>query len=233
MRDTRKSTVYFDERFEDLTEEIDDLINDHASGENTVEQINMLLVSLFNSKLRQLVVAYSQGKSKTDLVGLYQEYLDFFNAYDYEIYNSYVKNLWIACLGYLLDIDPNRMMNFKEKILASKFNDYLISTVLNQIFGDVGIMSNFFMPDPYSKLEPILQLGASSDPISIKNYLERDWYQGHAGLFWHDTHMRKRTYLGYWSFETAALVRMFGLDDSDLIGVDYYPSDLASMGQIS
>ncbi len=34
-------------------------------------------------------------------------------------------------------------------------------------------------------------------------------------------------YVGYWSFETAAIVKILGLDDTSLKGNNHYPYDLA------
>ena len=38
---------------------------------------------------------------------------------------------------------------------------------------------------------------------------------------------KSNTYYGYWSFETAAIVSLMGIDDSILMQNKYYPYDLA------
>ena len=70
------------------------------------------------------------------------------------------------------------------------------------------------------------QLGLNTE--DIKAYLEKQWYKGHCDVAWYDTHKSDQmTYYGYWSNETAAAVKILGIDDSCLKNQQYYPYDLA------
>ncbi len=90
------------------------------------------------------------------------------------------------------------------------------------------------MKAPYPELRPIIEDGDHANVNALKNYLEEKWYKAHSGLIWHNTHSPDSPYpyLGYWSFESAALVKMFNLDDSSLIDVPYYPYDFAHFGDV-
>lgn len=58
-------------------------------------------------------------------------------------------------------------------------------------------------------------------------FLEEDWYREHRQFGWYNSHTNKHnTYSGYWSFETAAVVKIMELDDSNFIDNQYYPKDL-------
>ena len=46
------------------------------------------------------------------------------------------------------------------------------------------------------------------------------------GTIWYGTH-KTGTFIGYWSFESAALAKVAGIDDSALEGHDNYPYELA------
>lgn len=57
----------------------------------------------------------------------------------------------------------------------------------------------------------------------LAEYLKIKWYKGNSDAGWYDTHKSKENiYNGYWSFETAAIVKILGLDAEKLAGVEYY-----------
>lgn len=60
----------------------------------------------------------------------------------------------------------------------------------------------------------------------LEKYLKKEWYQGHSDCAWHDDHKYGIRHDGYWSFESGALVKILGLDDSSLKGLPYYPYDM-------
>ena len=60
----------------------------------------------------------------------------------------------------------------------------------------------------------------------LEKYLKKEWYRGHSDLSWHDDHKYGINHDGYWCFESGALVKVLGLDDSSLKGLPYYPYDM-------
>ncbi|MBK8927229.1 MAG: DUF1911 domain-containing protein [Crocinitomicaceae bacterium] len=67
----------------------------------------------------------------------------------------------------------------------------------------------------------------------IKEFITKDWYKNHKDAGWYDSHKSKHnTYFGYWSFETAAIVVIKGLDDSSFRDCQYYPKDLVDYARI-
>lgn len=63
----------------------------------------------------------------------------------------------------------------------------------------------------------------------MKEYLERNWYQDRkkAGLIFTKKGNEGDSYIGYWSWESAAVTKILGLDDSSYREHEYYPKDLA------
>ena len=61
---------------------------------------------------------------------------------------------------------------------------------------------------------------------ALEKYLKKEWYRGHSDLSWHDDHKYGINHDGYWCFESGALVKVLGLDDSSLKGLPYYPYDM-------
>ena len=74
MRDIRKQISYFNEYYESESDFIKILERKIDSGKSN--NPDMLLGAIFGSKLNQLVLAYSLGKTKDELTELYLEFLD-------------------------------------------------------------------------------------------------------------------------------------------------------------
>ena len=56
--------------------------------------------------------------------------------------------------------------------------------------------------------------------------MEKEWFKGHYDYEWKNAH-KEPGYVGYWSFETAAIGKILELDDTSLKGNNHYPYDLA------
>ncbi|WP_368135627.1 PoNe immunity protein domain-containing protein, partial [Bacteroides caccae] len=50
--------------------------------------------------------------------------------------------------------------------------------------------------------------------------------------YWYNDHKYGIVHDGYWSFESGALVKVLGLDDSCLKGLPYYPYDMVHWNDI-
>lgn len=58
----------------------------------------------------------------------------------------------------------------------------------------------------------------------LKKYL-KGWYNTDCEVF--EAHKSdQKIYYGYWSFEAGAVVKILGIDDSELKDIPYYPYDL-------
>ena len=59
---------------------------------------------------------------------------------------------------------------------------------------------------------------------ALRNYLT-GWYEAHSEYAWYDAHLKDTdTYCGYWSFESAAVVKILGLREERVKNIEYYPS---------
>src|SRR5699024_12210342 len=61
---------------------------------------------------------------------------------------------------------------------------------------------------------------AASDRLFT--YIEKEWFQGHYDYGWKNAH-KEPDYVGFWSFESAALAKILGLDDAGLQDNNHYP----------
>src|SRR5690606_30353752 len=66
----------------------------------------------------------------------------------------------------------------------------------------------------------------------VAQFIKKEWYDNHKEAGWYNSHKSKHNaYFGYWSFETAAIVAIMELDDSNLGDCEYYPKDLVDFYQ--
>ena len=56
------------------------------------------------------------------------------------------------------------------------------------------------------------------------------WYYSHSDAPWYNNHT-KDTYVGYWSFDTAATCKIKGIYDERLKDLEYFPYDLLLQGE--
>lgn len=89
--------------------------------------------------------------------------------------------------------------------------------------------TSFEEENPYAKTSEIIEL-AFRDKVAaskrLQQYMEKEWYKGHYSYGWRNAH-KEPGYVGFWSFETAALAKILNLDDSSLKNSNRYPYDLA------
>jgi hypothetical protein len=82
----------------------------------------------------------------------------------------------------------------------------------------------FMWKKPYQAFEEIDVLTNTNkkDAITrLKRYLQKQWLPAN------NTQSRGKMYhCGYWSFESGSIVKIFGLDDTIIKDLNYYPYDM-------
>src|SRR5699024_750136 len=144
--------------------------------------------------------------------------------------SGYLKLLWMVSLGILLETDIENIKRLSEIIKKLNVNDFIINYLL--CASDIGwthISNNFVEEIPYAKTKEIIELAdtdkaAASDRLFT--YMEKEWFQIHYDYEWKNAHKR-HGYVGFWSFESAALAKILGLDDAGLQNNNHYLYDLA------
>ncbi len=114
----------------------------------------------------------------------------------------------------------------EKKEINDAVIDYLLYT------SDIGyekITNEYYKENPYAKTREIIELAQTDKKEASKRlqkYMEKEWFKGHYDYEWKNAH-KEPDYVGFWSFETAALAKILELDDSSLINNNHYPYDLA------
>src|SRR5699024_7386785 len=143
---------------------------------------------------------------------------------------GYLNLLWIISLGILLETDKQNMKRLAKVVENQNMNDFVIDYLL--CVSDIGwtkISNAFYKELPYTKTKEIIkleQLDKKEASERLHTYMEKEWFQGHYDYEWRNAH-KSFDYIGFWSFETAAIAKILGLDDEDLKDNIHYPYDLA------
>ena len=94
------------------------------------------------------------------------------------------------------------------------------------------IIPNNRFTDDYINLENVFfEDNTPTEALADLTAYLKEWYLLHEDHLWHDSHLDLQNndkYVGYWSFESAAVVYLLDLDDSSLHQFLYYPKDLVA-----
>lgn len=172
---------------------------------------------IFRIKLGIIIAKYSRGDSIQDLelsfVPIYKEWITTF--FSPEVYN---ENLKMISLAVLFNMEPDFLLLAKKKLIENHIDDWLYNFLLNEKQNQF----NFLFPKMFRIFKEIAE---SVNKIELlKKYL-KGWYNTDCEVF--EAHKSdQKIYYGYWSFEAGAVVKILGIDDSELKDIPYYPYDL-------
>jgi hypothetical protein len=171
---------------------------------------------------------YSAGKEKGEIMAAYLDGLRFF-CEDFKWkgfakhYGGYDIMVWFVSIGILLDIEDADFSKLCEAIKRNNAKDWILDKLIHSRIPSWELSSTFIQKEPYQFTQNIF------DSKGIREYLKKRWYKGHRDAAWHESHKLSGVfaYFGYWSWESAALVKVLGINDYELKELDFYPYDAA------
>lgn len=221
MRDYIRTKAYFDEFIAQDTERIckfQDKLNSGSIDDERVPLINNKIIYL---KIGLIIAKYSRGDSIDDIKNEFEELINMVcEKGDVSIYED---NLCLASMAYLLEVNSDKMMRLRSKLMESETYDYLIDFVFLGSESDIDINKISFQRE-YKKLTKYMD---DRKKETFLKYL-RGWYRSHLHSSWYDSHKNEKfkLYFGYWCFEAGAIAKRLQLDDNDLQNEQYYPYDM-------
>ncbi|WP_074594631.1 PoNi-like cognate immunity protein [Bacillus cereus] len=230
----REGIEYHKEFIEENREDIKSLEEDTKNGIQRYSKDNKSIIegtylANFRYEMEDIRAKYSLGED----VSVIEE--DFHNAiYDLENTGSreigYLSLIWMISLGILLETDKKNIERLKKIVDKKNMNDAVIDFLL--CASDIGytkMTNRYYKENPYAKTREIIELAQTDKKEASKRlqtYMEKEWFKGHYDYEWKNAH-KEPGYVGYWSFETAAIVKILELDDTSLKDNNHYPYDLA------
>ncbi|PFC50306.1 hypothetical protein CN297_19790 [Bacillus cereus] len=230
----KRGIEYHKEFIVENREEIKSLEEDEKNGIQRYPNDNKSIIlenylSNFIHEMNDIRAMYSLGEdiSKMEVY--------FYNAIDDLEHTGaskvgYIYMLWIISLGILLETDKKNIERLKKIVDKKNVNDAVIDFLL--CASDIGytkMTNRYYKENPYAKMREIIEFAQTDKKEASKRlqtYMEKEWFKGHYDYEWKNAH-KEPGYVGYWSFETAAIVKILELDDTSLKGNNHYPYDLA------
>ena len=83
---------------------------------------------------------------------------------------------------------------------------------------------------PYFKTLKIIDAEPESRSTLMAEYLD-DWYLASRREAYYDSHKKKNSFLGYWSWEAAAITVLLDIDDRRYKNSKFYPADLVNFAR--
>src|SRR5699024_12420992 len=108
-------------------------------------------------------------------------------------------------VGYMLNIDANEMKRLKKLIIRDGVEDYLIDFLLHSYDESWKVRTTTFKYDrPYKSLYNVIHAKDKNESIHLlKQYIEKEWYDGHDDMGGNDTQKREDELI-YSAYSSAA-----------------------------
>lgn len=232
MRDTIKNGDYFKKyleyeyaRIEKFENAVNKVIQERGETDRGVQSGLRSIEGFYFNTFNAL---YSSGAPLESIREFFPKVLHSMKP----VWNSnrgYVEMVWMVSIGIMLDIPKEEMRELERMIADDGIKDYLIDFLFSYYNKDwERSAENFKFEIPYKSLYSVINASNKEESLShLKNYLIKEWYQGHKDTGWYDTHKSSEDiYSGYWSFESGAIAKILELDDHILKDVPYYPYDM-------
>ena len=219
MRDFQKDKIYFSNfiketnqrviKFEKLLAELQ---KSNPEDDGLEMRGSIILAGIYREKF---IALYSSGEEiNNEMKEVYFKWLEKAEIVSNDEY-SYVDLLWLVSIAILLDLQEELSERLSAMAKKLKMNDGFIEYLLNPSAENLKNLS-FFMAKPYSEWGKIVTAPDHKKITLIKKYLTSKWYRSHDEEGWYDSHLSNEDiYSGYWSFESGAMVKVLGLDDSE------------------
>lgn len=249
MRTTLKDTEFYNRFKNELNFVIQRSRDWIKEGKIPVDRITIAKDGIRSNFLKSTILRYTFGESIVDVQKEFQNVISTVDEswvgqwtlkksngepYKQYILTAYDEMLWMLSLGYLLDVPEEDFKKLVKVIDQDKVKDNLFEFIISAKLKDRAPIQEesyhdfFAIPEIFSKLrEAVRESDKRKAEKLIHDFLKKDWYKNHKDAGWYNSHKSKHdTYFGYWSFETAAVVKIRGLDDRSFRENQYYPKDL-------
>lgn len=238
-RETFKSNQYFKDRIDKLNKFIKEDVEEIKLGKIDKEWISGVSLGNFRFGIDILYSMYSMGYNTDKMNEYYPEVISLLsspeNAWpehvvpripDFRLHDL----LMMLSFGILFDV-PKNLINQIIEVVDLAPERYRVLEYFISYYDDKREVPSSIKISEHAFEEFSSLFDLSNDEITSKNligkYLET-WYDDEDRVHMHNTHNSGLdNYYGYWSFESAAFVKMRGLDDSALRDKSpFYPKDL-------
>jgi hypothetical protein len=247
VRDKLKDKEYFDNRISKKRRLLKETVEEMERGEIAPERINGVKQTIFipfhidlccclysagypveemrEDLLKAIDFCYESWDEGQKFVGRKGIRLDQYSFDDFD------QILWMMSLGYLLNISDSDFMKLVDVVDRHSVKDFLLEYIIRAKFPQRKPITDECFGTGWALFGSIRKAIAETDKERatelLLQFVTKDWYKDHKKNGWTNRHLsHHEIYVGYWSFETAAVVKIMGLDESKFAKCKYFPKDL-------
>jgi len=228
-RDALQPTAYFVDFIQKQTERSDKFHAKLDAGEVAAAQQQVVLNKAFELRLTTAIAKYSAGapiaEIKQDVASLLDGGLHL-----YDLNTRYDFTVWMLSLCILCDIADEHFDTLVARVERDDLQDWLVDFLIQSRRSGRALSQAVKSPVAYGSLIAVLQEPVSPATIPALQAHQESWLANHrkAKSGWVNFHKQTTTasYYGYWSFETAAVAKILGLDASLFATSEHFPADL-------
>lgn len=228
LRDNLNTEIRYKELIQKKTSFVEEDLHEYQCTGTTWDSKQEL--SHFDIILRNayqiLISKYSAGYPVLELIPDYLQGVQFMKK-GWNTDAGYVTMLWYLSIGVMLECHKELQqlsILLKEHSVKDKLFSFLVNNTQDYA------SEKLLWTTPYAGLIEVIEFAKTNKEKAVERlqkYLKKEWYKGHSDCGWYNDHKSKwGVHFGYWSFESGALVKKLGLDDSSLQGLPYYPYDM-------
>lgn len=217
MRDTRKEKEYFDKYLDYQYSRIEKKTAKLKNSDESKKQ--RVLVSLTGYELDLLKAEFSVGATKDNVKALMNRAIKLVSEYANITYEDLLNLISLSIMVRDHSEVAKMIKLHNEKIRNDRLLNYLSMYANDEVpIWDMSIP----LKKEFSALDEVMNAEPKEDKLC--NYLN-NWYENHSDYSWYNSHLRSEdTYCGYWSFESAAIAIILGLNENELKASEYFPS---------
>lgn len=217
MRDKRMDLNYFKSYIDYQNDRINKKSSKLADC-NDIMKEQRINKSLLTYKIDMLYAQFSIGTDKEQLKICLIDALHTASQVNNIDYENLLNLLSLSVIIEEKSICAKLIAKNKDMIQSDKLLNCLSEYIDN---GSIVWKGDFLIKELYSTLNNLV---TDADKENILYSYLSNWYDNHKNFAWYDTHKNgKDTYVGYWSFESAALVKIIGIDETKLKNIDCFP----------
>lgn len=223
MRGKHKDSIYFKEKITKLLERIHRTETvDYISKVKDISSYQATQSIFYNHLLK---LSYSLESSQSDLFNYFQKSFHYF-AQSYGEGEGIADIIDYLSLAVLFDEHKSEFID-DINLLLEKYSD-LADNDLVQTDDFISILFHYLLTGEVRAFNAYYEyLNMIENDFESVKKAQGFWYYAHADAPWYNSHKYdNRGYVGYWSFDTAALCKMRGIFDERLKELDYFPYDL-------
>ena len=225
---------FFDHKWCELHISIQRLGNAQKEEEADSRYAQFFAYQLFKKHLELCELKYSMGEPVAEVKKSYQEALTklkeyqkfrLHEAFDFERVQQYLVALRLVSLSYLLEIEQSEIETLAAG-LGNEGKDLLYESILGQRIKGRVIKKSLLHPDPFKYLAALPQAQAERKVVFLAHFMKQ-WYKTYRSKFLNPNQRPGQFhFVGYWSFELAAMIKIHGVEDRKIANSPVYPRDL-------